>query len=367
MYSVIIIYFSIFYKVKSILKSLKRFNLYIINYKLIIRKLNGNYYLDSNSVLEGNMNKKYIREKKNTYDIVKNHRVMAKVSNLDDAIFVRDLLIENNWNLDNFPHIIQNDDDYLVLAVIDDKLHLLAKYRSKPDDETIKKLIKKYRRNPNNSKYGLNIMNYFDTFIIKKQIFGEEIIFGYYDNLKDAEFVRNFLLDNQWNVNKFSEVMFDDETNTYKVISVIDDAVYVLDSFDLKEEINIDKVHEEFLAKISKHKYGLGTYHHLDLLTDRIEELELKFGVKTKDENWSFKNLNNSSSALNEIIFNMTPFQKAIYDVIFSKTTLDEIEHALVRYKTKNFREKIVKNLNELIELKLVVQIGDETYKKTNF
>lgn len=125
------------------------------------------------------MNKKYIREKKNSYDIVKNQRVIAKISNLDDALFIRDSLIENNWDLDNFPQIILKDDDYLVLAIIDGKLRLLARYRIKPDDETVEKLINKCRRNPNNSKYGLNIMNYFDTFIIKKQIFGEEMIFGY--------------------------------------------------------------------------------------------------------------------------------------------------------------------------------------------
>lgn len=313
------------------------------------------------------MNKKYIREKKNSYDIVKNNRVMAKISNLDDALFIRDFLIENNWDFDNFPQIILKDDDYLVLAIIGGKLRILAKYRIKPDDETVEKLINKCRRNPNNSKYGLNIMKYFDTFIIKKQIFGEEMIFGYYDELKDAEFVRNFLLDNEWNVNKFSEIMFDEETGTYKVTCVIDDVVYVLDSFDSKAEIDLDRVHEEFLAKISKHKYGLATYHHLDLLTDKIDELEVGFGVKTKDEYWSLKNLSDPSSALNDIVFNMTPFQKTIYDVISSKTTIDEIEQVLIRYKTKNFRQKIIRNLDELVELKLVEKIDDETYMKTNF
>lgn len=313
------------------------------------------------------MNKKYIREKKNSYDIVKNHRVVAKLSDLSDAIFIRDLLIENDWDLDNFPQIILKDDNYLVLTIIEDKLRLIAKYKLKPDEKTVKKLINKYRRNPNNSKYGLNIMNYFGTFIIKKQIFGEEIIFGYYDNLKDAEFVRNFLLDNEWNVNKFSEIMFDDETDTYKVTMVIDDVVYVLDSFDSKEDIDLNNVHEEFLAKISKHKYGLATYHHLDLLTDKIDELEGELGVETKDEFWALKNLSDNSSALNELVFNMTPFQKTIYDVISSKTTLSEIEQALVRYKTKNFTQKIIKNLDELIDLGLVEKIGDETYRKTNF
>lgn len=310
------------------------------------------------------MAEKYIRENKYSYNITKGSKIFAKVTRFEDAIFTRDLLVSYDWELDKIPQIIKRNDKYLVLAVIDEKLHLLGRYESKPSQNTIDRLIKKQIRNPNNSKYGLNIMRFFDTFIIKKTIFGEEYVFGYYDNLEDAAFVRNFLLDNSWNVNKFNVIEFDDETDTFKVVCVIDDAVYVLDTFKSKSEIDLKKCYEEFLSRISKHKFGLANYPHLDLLTDKIEELELRFGVKTYDGTWSFDNLDDNSSPLNEIIFNLTPFQQSVYDVISQNTSFEEIKRALIRYKSGNFDAKIQKNIDELIEMDLVVESGVNTYSR---
>ena len=228
---------------------------------------------------------------------------------------------------------------------------MLAKYKQKPDKDTIARLIKKHRRNPNNSRYGLNIIKVFDTFTIKKQIAGDDYIFGYYDKIEDAEFVRNFLMDHMWNVNEFGQVEFDEETGTYKVVKVIDDKVYILDSFD-NDNINLDDVYEEFLAKISKHKYGLANYPHLDLLKDNINDLEDEFNIKAKDENWDFENIR--EDPLNEIVFTLTPFQKSVYDAVGNKATFEDIKRKLIRYKSKNFESKIEKNLNQLIDLKLI-------------
>lgn len=306
------------------------------------------------------MSEKYIRKNRNAYTIVKNSRTYAKLTNLDDAIFMRDILIDYNWNLFEIPNTIEKDDDYLIISVLDEKAYVIAKYRQKPDDKTVLRLIKKHRRNPNNSKYGLNITKVFDTFIIKKQIFNDDYIFGYYDNLQDAEFVRNFLMDNDWNVNGFNEIEFDEETDTYKVISVIDDKAYVLGSFKT-DEIDLRKVYEEFLSKISKHKYGLASYPHLDELKDKTDELEERFNAKADDEMWSFDG--EISSPLSEIVFNLTPFQKSVYDAVSAKTTLEDIEKSLIRYKTRNFTDKIQKNLDELVEMGLIEKDGEGLYK----
>lgn len=311
------------------------------------------------------MAEKYLRENANSFNIVKNSKIYARVMNLDDAIFVRDLLIERKWNLNRIPPVIKKDDVYLVLPVIDGKLHLLAKYRAKPNVLTINRLIKNFKRNPNNTMYGLNIVRVFDVFVIKKQIAGDEYIFGLYDNFEDARFVRNFLLDNNWNVHAFREIEFDDETNSYRVVSIIDDYVYVLGNFHFKSRINLKNVHEEFLAKISKHKYGFANYPHLDLLKDRIPELEDRFQVKTRDKNWSFENIDESGSILNQVIFNLTPFQQAVLDSISQDTSFDNIKRSLIRYNSKNFDNKILKNIDELIELDLVEK-RDECYSKTN-
>lgn len=307
------------------------------------------------------MSEKYIRENKNSYKIVKNSKTYAKISSLEDAIFIRDLLIRTDWNLSKIPKTIKNDGDYLILSVLDEKIYVIARYDYEPSSDTVDRLIKRHRRNPNNSKYGLNITRVFDTFIIKKQIFNDDYIFGYFDNLSDAEFVRNFLMDNDWNVNALNKIEFDDETNTYKAVSVIDDVAYVLGTFNTPE-IDLDKVHVEFLSKISKHKYGLADYPHLDLLKDRIPELELKYNVKTTDGVWSFGE--DISSPLKDIIFNLTPFQQSVYDSISNKTTLDEIKKKLIRYKSKNFEKKIDKNLNDLIEMGLVEKEEDNSYTK---
>ena len=312
------------------------------------------------------MSEKYIRENRKSFNIVKSSKIYAKATHLDEAIFVRDLLIQNDWDLNRIPQIVKKDDNYLVLAVFDEKLHLICKYKIRPNDITIRKHIKRFKRNPNNSKYGLNITRVFDTLVIKKQIAGDDYIFGYYDNLEDAQFVRNFLLDNQWDVNKFNRVEYDDETHTYKLVSVIDDMVYVIDTFLSKNNIDFEKSYEKFLSKISKHKYGLSNYPPLDLLKDRIAELEEKFQVRTKDDVWSFNGINEDESILSQVIFNLTPFQKSVYDAIDSDTSLEEIERSLIRYKSKNFTQKILKNIDELRQRELIEKTGDDTFSKTN-
>lgn len=307
------------------------------------------------------MSEKYIRNNKNSYNIVKSSKIYAKITDLEDAIFIRDLLIKTDWDLNQIPKSIRKDDSHLVLAVIDEKVHLLARFNVAPDDETIERLTKNKIRNPNNSRYGLNITKVFDTYVIKKQIAGDDYIFGYYDNLSDAQFVRNFLLDHNWNVNEFSEIELDDETETYKVIRVIDDNVYVIDSYDSKDDVNLSESYEKFLAEISKHKFGLANHPHLDLLKDRIPDLEMQFNVKTKDDVWSFEG---ASSPLDDIIFNLTPFQQSVYDAIGSSTSLDEIKRALIRYRSKNFDKKILRNIDDLIEMNLIEKMDDEHYKK---
>lgn len=305
---------------------------------------------------------KYIRENKTSYAIVKSSKTYAKIESLDDAVFIRDLLVNNDWDLNKTPQIIKKDDNYLVLTVYEDKIYLLAKYKKKPDEDTVNKLIKRHERNPNNSKYGLNITKVFDTYVIKKQIAGDDYIFGYYDDLGDAEFVRNFLMDNNWNVNEFEIINYCEDSNEYKVVKVIDDNVYVLDSF-FSDNIDLKKSFEEFLAKISKHKYGLANYPHLDLLKDKIPQLEEELDVKVRDDYWDFSNADGENEALNQIIFTLTPFQKSIYDAIDGESSFEDIKKALIRYKSKNFEDKINKNLNQMIDMNIIKKEGN-FYKK---
>ena len=301
------------------------------------------------------MSHKYIRENKNSFAIVKSSRNYGKFKNIDEALFIRDLLIQNDWQIGELDDVYEFNNDYLIVKAIDEKLHILARYSKKPSQKAVDELYKRHLRNPNNSKYGLNITRIFDTFIIKKQIAGDDYIFGYYDKMEDAEFVRNFLLDNHWNVNEFSQIEYDEETKLFWVIEVIDDKAYVLGSFKTKQAIDLDKCHQEFLRKISKHKFGLASHPHLDELTDKLSQLEDKFNIKASDTVWSF---NNVQDPLNDIIFNLTPFQKSVYDAV-DNSTFDDIKKSLVRFKSKNFDEKIRKNIDELIKLDLITMNGN--------
>lgn len=299
--------------------------------------------------------------KAESFTVTKNSKVYGRFDSKEDADLARELLAKNDWDLSRIPETVKVEGDYLVIGVIDEKMHFLARYAKQPSSQAIERLVKKRIRNPNNSRYGLNISRIFETFIIKKRIAGEDHIFGYYDNLEDATFIRNFLLDNMWNVDAFSHVHFDDETDTYKIVEVIDDKAYVIGTIKSLDEVDLEKSRENFLLKIAKHKFGLESHPYLDELTDRIEYLEGKFNIKIKDDNWSFED---AKDPLNDIIFSLTPFQQSVYDAV-DDNTFDEIKRSLLRFKSKNFDAKIQKNLDELADMGLISR-NQNSYVKRN-
>lgn len=310
------------------------------------------------------MSEKYIRKNKNNFTVVKNSRTYGKYDSHDVAVFARDLLVSSDWQLDNIhDEIFEIDNGYLVFKVIDDKLFCLGQFSEKPTFDAISKLTRKKIRNPNNSKYGLNISRLFDNYIIKKQIAGDEYIFGVFDNLEDATFSRNFLLEHDWDVNAFGEIEFCDETDTYKIVEVFDDRIYILASYETlaEAEKNLENAKSEFLNKIFKHKNGLANYPHLDILTDRIDELENDFQLKTQDDFW---NIGDVENPLEDIIFNLTPWQKIIYDNAGDEFTFQQLKVKLKRYESKNFDKKIQRYLDELQELNLIEKLDDDVYRK---
>ena len=310
------------------------------------------------------MSEKYIRKNKNNFTVVKNSRTYGKYDSLDVAVFARDLLVSSDWQFDNIhDEIFEIDNGYLVFKVIDDKLFCLGQFSEKPTFDAISKLTRKKIINPNNSKYGLNISRLFDNYIIKKQIAGDEYIFGVFDNLEDATFSRNFLLEHDWDVNAFGEIEFCDETDTYKIVEVFDDRIYILASYETlaEAEKNLENAKSEFLNKIFKHKNGLANYPHLDILTDRIDELENDFQLKTQDDFW---NIGDVENPLEDIIFNLTPWQKIIYDNAGDEFTFQQLKVKLKRYESKNFDKKIQRYLDELQELNLIEKLDDDVYRK---
>ena len=309
------------------------------------------------------MKEKYIRKGKKYYTIVKSGKIFGKYLSEDYAIFARDYLVSNDWDLNNISQfVVLINDFYSVVCVVDEKLCILGSFEESPTKYEIQEVINNYRRNPNNSRYGLNIVNEFGVYIIRKQIFNDVYTFGVYDNLPDATFVRNLLLDNDWSVDKIEGIMFDDVEGNYGIIKVIDDKACVLKRFD---NINsaFDGNHEaynEFVIKIYKNKKRLASYPHLDCFRDIADELYSEI-----EDDGSILNVisNYEGNNLSEVLFNLTPWQKLIYDGINDEITFDKLLDNLKGYKSKNFEKKVDKYLNELIDLNLIKK-ENGVYKK---
>jgi hypothetical protein len=306
------------------------------------------------------MSEKYIRQNNGHYSIIRKSKGYGRFDSLDDAILIRNFLVENDWNIVEIENTIQIDDCWLVIGVIDEKIHILGRFNQRPSQKTINELYKKRLRNPNNSRYGLNITRIFDTYIIKKRIAGDDYIFGYYESLEDAEFVRNHLLENDWDVSGFSQIHYDEESDDYKVVEVIDDRVYVLDTFKSRSDINLQDCRRQFLNKIAKHRLGLEEHPSLDELREKIAELEEEFNMTVRDDTWELKD---TSDPLNDIIFNLTPFQKSVYDAV-DNSTVEDIEKSLVRFRSGNFTQKIRKNLDELEKMGMIYENNNRYIKR---
>ena len=73
------------------------------------------------------MDEKYIRRNKESYNIVRNSKNYGKFKILEDAIFVRDILVDNNWDLNSINEIYIVDGKFLAVRVIAGKAHILEK------------------------------------------------------------------------------------------------------------------------------------------------------------------------------------------------------------------------------------------------
>ena len=307
------------------------------------------------------MSEKYIRQNNGHYSIIRKSKGYGRFDSLDDTIMIRNFLVENDWDIEKIDETIQIGDEWIAIGQINEKIHILGRFDQRPSQKTINELYKKRLRNPNNSRYGLNITRIFDTYIIKKRIAGDDYIFGYYESLEDAEFVRNHLLENNWDVSGFSQIHYDEESDDYKVVEVIDDRVYVLDTFKSRSDINLQDCRRQFLNKIAKHNLGLEEHPSLDELREKIAELEEEFNMTVRDDTWELKD---TSDPLNDIIFNLTPFQKSVYDAV-DNSTVEDIEKSLVRFRSGNFTQKIQKNLDELEKMGMIYENNNRYIKRS--
>lgn len=249
------------------------------------------------------------------------------------------------------------------------------------DIDYLEPLYEESEKISDDSKYDSNIYKKYSGFIVVNSIDGKDHIFGYYDNIKHTYFVRDFLIKNDWDLTKFKCIEFDEVCLEYYIIKVIKNRVYVIDGFYTYNEayLNYTKSLKEFVIKIYLHKYGFEKNFYVHELMDVAEDLFLEVDELTNEDSWLIdrlpeiyepKTIENSEEVdidLN-LINTLTLWQKKIFDVvnkfddeIFS---FDELKRHLLKFKSKNFDNKIRKYLGELIDLKLIIDLGDDNYKR---
>ena len=203
------------------------------------------------------------------------------------------------------------------------------------------------------SKYDSNIYKKYSGFIVVNSIDGKDHIFGYYDNIKHTYFVRDFLIENDWDLTKFKCIEFDEVCLEYYIIKVIKNRAYIIDGFYTYNEayLNYKKSLKEFVIKVFLHKYGFEKNFYVHELMDVAEDLFLEVDELTNEDSWLIdrlpeiyepKTIEKSEEVdidLN-LINNLTLWQKKIFDEvnkfddeIFS---FDELKRHLLRFKSKN-------------------------------
>ena len=139
-------------------------------------------YFSDHSNSEGKYGK-YITFKNNYYRISKTingkQKFFGSFKDINNAIVLRDLLIENGWVESGIPKKFFSD-----------------------------------HSSSNKSKYGKNIIFVNDYFKVNKQINGKRKMFGSFENVENALRLRDLLIDSNWDESKIPKQYFSDHSNS---------------------------------------------------------------------------------------------------------------------------------------------------------
>lgn len=156
-------------------------------------------------------------------------RSFGYYKDLETAQRVRDLLVDNNWDMDvipfsvyeNYPYdknfyIRSSPDGYIVTKVIDGELKYFGTYSTRPEaiaarDKLVANNWEIYEEMDEEEEYDINIYLKGDVFTVKKEFDGKFEIFGtFYDSIEAINF-RNLCIRQNWNVEKVFNVPLEKE------------------------------------------------------------------------------------------------------------------------------------------------------------
>ena len=369
--------------------------------------------LEDSFLLERNLNTKYIFSQKaklspNIYGLRGKfvvsrfedgiNRIYGTYSSYDEAIFVRNILKEHDWDIDYFinNNIFKKDGEYVIFVKLEDRIRLLSTYDKYEDAvDQLDYMIEDFKVNKSHSRKAKYIYKVKNKYIIQKFYKGKMRVFGRFSTFDEAVTIKKLLTKLNWDISKIN-----DEDNIFKihgeyaVVLKDNEQLYLLGIFPTYEEalkngnaLISDKV--TFLNSVanpySKKNKHIQKSSRGFSVSKRIDGDLINFGtydtydeaVAARDEfkadNWKTNEKPTQESVdLNSIIFNLTRWQKVVFDVIenldkdtFNFDDLMKFRSSFTRFITPSKVEKKVKsNIEDLVNLNLLEKLDDETYKK---
>ena len=324
------------------------------------------------------------------------NRIFGYFKELNDAKFVKAILIESSWNVNDLNHIYFNqfNSTYDIIGVYNNVVRILDSFDSLEDAL-------------------INLEDVLNSFEEKKMIWDEPFInrngnllsvhgpdsnyWGSFKTFEDACSARDFLIDIDWNLSKvnYQDIheyngyfwRFAPYGNYIKIVAKytsFDDAFLNqnnLSDFSLNDLNNPDNQYDP----INRHIWKKGDKF---LILKRIGGQIIDFGsystkeeaIRARDEfeadNWTVTHDKDSvfydedyDDSFFDIVSSLSLWQKQIYDSIDKMDgdtfVFDDLLESrnLRHYKHGNFESKVHKYLNELIDLGLVEDLGNSEYR----
>ena len=324
--------------------------------------------------------------------------------NLDDATFSRDLLKDNDWDLNKIKELgnvcfSEIHNKYVVFGVNDNKLIVADKYDTESEAlENAQKSLEEYkkRKYKTGEKY---VASNGKQFAVQRLISGKINYYGSFKEIEDAVAVRDLLISVDWNISAVYENRIYEFNNHFYKFHIFEGMIKIIGKFtsyeDASQNINnlSDITYEDlydpenqyskvnrYITKragkfwIKKNIDGspivLGPYKTRSEAIDVRDEYEENGWDINLDEESIYSARKDYDDSFDDIVSGMSMWQKIIYDTIVridkNYFTWDElINHSyLKRYKSGNYEDKVKKHLDELVDLGLVVQLEVNIFKK---
>ena len=227
---------------------------------------------DTKSSKTNKSSERYIIFANNYYRVHKllngKQRNFGSFENIESACFLRDLLIENDWDESKIPkkyfsdhsnsrgkhgkHIRFINNYYRVNKTINGKLKFFGSFKDKNNAIVLRDLLvengwiesgipKEFfsdHSGSNEGKYGKYIIFSNGFYRVNKQIDGKNKVFGSFENIDNARRLRYLLIKNDWDKSNIPREFLNDHTNSKKELKFGEYIKFNYNYFRVQKTVN---------------------------------------------------------------------------------------------------------------------------------